>query len=141
MSVRLAGYAALFGVRDQGGDVIRRGAFAGARVPLPLLWQHDPARPVGRCVRIQEDARGLRVLAELAADSAGAAEALALVRGGAATGMSFGYRVSDARPLGGGGRELRAVELIEISIATLPMQPGARVLAVEGVDFNMERIA
>lgn len=34
-----AGYAAVFDVVDRAGDVMRRGAFADARV-VPLLWQH-----------------------------------------------------------------------------------------------------
>ncbi len=45
--MRFAGYAALFDRVDRGGDVIRRGAFAGVAAPVPLYWQHDPRRPVG----------------------------------------------------------------------------------------------
>ncbi|WP_407925125.1 HK97 family phage prohead protease [Croceibacterium soli] len=43
-SLRIAGYAALFGVADGAGDRIRPGAFARALAEggaLPLLWQHD----------------------------------------------------------------------------------------------------
>ncbi|MBM3928449.1 MAG: HK97 family phage prohead protease, partial [Sphingomonadales bacterium] len=43
--MRFAGYAAVFDAPDRGGDVIRRGAFAGAGT-VPLLWQHR-GRPVG----------------------------------------------------------------------------------------------
>ncbi|MXP40055.1 hypothetical protein GRI75_00160 [Altererythrobacter soli] len=42
--MRIAGYAALFGVADGAGDRIRPGAFARALAEggaLPLLWQHD----------------------------------------------------------------------------------------------------
>ncbi|NEM13233.1 MAG: HK97 family phage prohead protease, partial [Xanthomonas perforans] len=37
------GYAAIWDRMDRAGDVMRRGAFAGAGV-VPLLWQHrgDP---------------------------------------------------------------------------------------------------
>ena len=44
--MRFAGYAAVFGVADRGGDVVRAGAFQatvdGLRMTavLPLLWQH-----------------------------------------------------------------------------------------------------
>lgn len=61
MSVRFAGYAAVFDAPDRGGDVIRRGAFGGARVRrVPLLWQHR-GEPVGVIEAIGEDTRGLRV--------------------------------------------------------------------------------
>jgi HK97 family phage prohead protease len=68
VSVRFAGYAALFGVRDGGGDTIRPGAFARAiaeATRYPLFWQHNPAQPIGRVEAIAEDERGLRVVARL----------------------------------------------------------------------------
>lgn len=43
MSVRFAGYAAVFDRVDRGGDVVRAGAF-GAPGAVPLLWQHGGAR-------------------------------------------------------------------------------------------------
>ncbi len=60
MSVRFAGYAAVFNAMDRGGDVVRPGAFGPVR-PVPLLWQHRGA-PVGTIEAIGEDARGLRVI-------------------------------------------------------------------------------
>jgi len=73
--LRFAGYAALFGRRDRGGDVIAAGAFAeslrrrlGAGEVLPILWQHDPARPIGMVEHVSEDARGLRVVGRVSSD-------------------------------------------------------------------------
>ncbi len=130
---RIAGYAALFDRVDRGGDVIRRGAFArevAKAGALPLLWQHDATRPLGRVEALSEDGRGLRMVARLAEGSRAGAEALALVKSGAVTGLSFGYRVRDQVPRAG-GRELRDLELIEVSLVTFPMQPLARVHALE----------
>jgi len=135
MTQRLAGYAAVFDVRDRGGDIVRRGAFAGAK-GVPLLWQHDPARPIGRVTRIGEDGRGLRVVAEIADGAADAANAAALLRSGAVDGLSIGYRVRRARGRPGGGRDLIELELIEVSVVTFPMQPLARVLGL--ADGNEE---
>jgi uncharacterized protein len=131
--MRFAGYAAIFGRADRGGDVIRAGAFArslrrGAGA-VPLLWQHAPERPVGRVDYLKEDKCGLRVIGRLSEGAAGR-EAAALVREGAVRGLSFGYRVRAAR--GEAPRELIDLELVEISLVTLPMQPRARVHAVEG---------
>ena len=44
----------------------------------------------------------------------------------AVSGLSFGYRATQARH-GQRGRELLAVDLIEISLVTHPLQHGARV--------------
>jgi hypothetical protein len=118
---------------DRGGDVVRAGAFARAvRMGprgVPLLWQHDPARPIGRIEYLKEDKRGLRVIARLSAGSAGR-EAEALLKERALGGLSFGYRVREAK--GTGPRELVDVDLVEVSLVTMPMQPKARVHAVAG---------
>ena len=123
MSVRFAGYASVFGVRDRGGDVVRKGAF-GAPGAVPLLWQHQGA-PVGEIERVEEDSRGLRVIGRV--DAPELADAVAA---GAVTGLSFGYRVREAK--GGAAREIRRLDLMEVSLVTSPMQPLARVHAVEG---------
>ncbi len=130
--MRFAGYAAIFGRPDRGGDVVRAGAFARSakRGPgaVPLLWQHEPARPIGRVEYLKEDKRGLRVIGRLSKGAAGR-EAAALLKEGAVRGLSFGYRVRASE--GAGPRELTDLELVEVSLVTLPMQPKARVHAVE----------
>ncbi len=136
------GYAALFDVRDRGGDIIRPGAFAGAAVPLPLLWQHDGARVIGTIEAMTEDARGLKVTGRIDGEaSATAREVAAMLGDGSVSGLSFGYRVRrarDAAPGRGGaaGRVLEALELVEVSLVASPMQPGARVETVFNKAFN-----
>jgi HK97 family phage prohead protease len=66
--MRFAGYAAVFDRPDRGGDVVRAGAFArslgrGGAAAVPLLWQHEAGRPIGRIEYLKEDKRGLRVIA------------------------------------------------------------------------------
>ncbi|RDE04804.1 HK97 family phage prohead protease [Sphingomonas aracearum] len=121
-SIRVAGYAAVFDRVDRGGDVVRRGALARARV-VPLLWQHRGA-PVGVIERIGEDAAGLRVVARVEHPAA-----VTLVRSGALRGLSIGFRVRAART--GRVRELTELELVEVSLVAQPMQPLATVLRVE----------
>lgn len=119
--MRIAGYAAIFDAPDRGGDVVRKGAFGRvAGAGLPLLWQHDCARRIGTVESIAEDGRGLRVVARVD-------DAALPVRAG--SGLSFGYRVRAMQR--GAYRELTDLDLIEVSIVTHPMQPLARVLAVE----------
>lgn len=107
---------------DRGGDVVRAGAI---RLPaeVPLLWQHR-GRPVGRVERVEEDARGLRVIG-----SVDDPRLAALVEAKAIDGLSFGYRVRAASS--GRVRELTDLDLVEISLVARPMQPLARVHAVE----------
>ncbi len=128
MSVRFAGYAAVFDRVDRGGDVVRAGAFARALKrgagAVPLLWQHQAARPIGRVEYLREDGRGLRVIGRVVDE-----RAAALLQAGAVSGLSFGYRVREAR--GAEPRELTELDLVEVSLVTFPMQPRARVHAME----------
>lgn len=124
MSLRFAGYAAVFDAVDRGGDVVRRGAFGTIDRPVPLLWQHGGA-PVGVIEQLAEDARGLRVVGRIDAP-----KLAGLVRAGAVKGLSFGYHVREARR--GQHRELKSVDLIEVSLVAAPMQPLARVHAIDG---------
>ena len=121
--MRFAGYSAVFDAPDRGGDVVRKGAFrvAGA---VPLLWQHA-GTPVGEIEWLGEDSRGLRVIGRVED-----AKLAGLVEAGAVNGLSFGYRVREARR--GRHREITALDLMEVSLVASPMQPLARVHAVEG---------
>lgn len=126
--VRFAGYAAIFGRPDRGGDVVRKGAFARALKAageVPLLWQHRAGAVVGRIEHLSEDERGLRVIAAL-----GDARLARLLGSGKVDGLSFGYRVREAKSAGA-HRELIELDLIEVSLVAHPMQPKARVHAVE----------
>ena len=126
--MRFAGYAAVFDRPDKGGDIIRKGAFARALKragEVPLLWQHKVGAVVGRIEHLSEDARGLRVIATV-----GDARASRLVESGRLHGLSFGYRVREAKSAGP-HRELIELDLVEVSLVANPMQPKARVHAVD----------
>lgn len=96
---------------------------------MPLLWQHKAGAVIGRIEHLSEDRRGLRVIAELGT-SDDAARAAKLLRSGRLDGLSFGYRVVEAAT-SGGLRELKELELVEVSLVAEPMQLRARVHAVD----------
>jgi HK97 family phage prohead protease len=131
------GYASLFGTVDLGKDVVERGAFANSlrrrrAAGIRMLFQHDPAQPIGMWTRIEEDARGLFVQGRLTREVARAREVLALMRAGALDGLSIGFRaVRTRRDAVSGVRRILEADLWEISIVTFPMQPGARVETVK----------
>jgi uncharacterized protein len=129
--MKFAGYAAIFDTPDRGGDIVRKGAFArAAKAGIPLLWQHDQNRRIGYVESLSEDDRGLRVIAQIDDEIIDdeIEDGMSAVHAG--SGLSFGYRVRSARR--GEFRELTDLDLIEVSVVSHPMQPLARVLAVEG---------
>jgi HK97 family phage prohead protease len=132
----VAGYASLFGSVDQGNDVVERGAYRasldrlqakGGRVKM--LWQHDPAQPIGVWDEVREDVRGLWVKGRILTDVARGREAAALIGAGAIDGLSIGYRTLRATKADNGRRHLTELDLWEVSLVTFPMLPEARVAA------------
>lgn len=132
-----AGYASLFGKADLGRDMVLPGAFRASlarrgAAGVKMLFQHDPAQPIGVWTEIREDHQGLSVRGQLTTGVARAREVLSLMRAGALDGLSIGYRTvrgkTDAKT---GIRSLLEVDLWEISVVTFPMLPEARVSAVK----------
>lgn len=135
------GYASVFGVVDQGLDVVERGAFAkslGAR-KVKMLWQHDTREVIGVWDEIKEDERGLFVRGRLLNDVTKGREAMALMRAGALDSMSIGYRVNEAEPEAGGRiRKLTEIDLFEVSLVTFPMLEEAMVTDVKSIDTERD---
>ena len=131
------GYASLFGAIDQARDMVTRGAFAQTLRQrsvhrIPMLFQHDPAEPVGVWLELREDHRGLYARGRLIPEVARGRELLALIRAGAIDGLSIGFRTVKGRiDPRTRVRSLLAVDLWEISIVTFPLLAGARVHAVK----------
>jgi HK97 family phage prohead protease len=124
----IAGIAWPFGSADRLGDMIEPGAFKSAKPPVPMLFAHDPADPVGAWDAIVEKNDGLHVAGHLLVDDvARAREVRALVKAGAVTGLSIGFSTKRAVARKGGGRTIKALDLVEISLVSIPLHPGARV--------------
>ena len=130
------GYASVFGIVDQGMDVVARGAFSKSlgKRKVKMLWQHDMGQPIGVWDQIEEDERGLFVRGRLLKEVDKGREAMALLRAGAIDSMSIGYRTVEAMPEADGRvRKLTEVDLFEISLVTFPMLPDAKVTAVKSI--------
>src|ERR1700704_4436153 len=138
------GYASLFGEVDAARDLGMPGGFRqtltlrGVR-RIPMLFQHDPAEPVGVWLELREDHRGLYARGRLIPEVARARELVALVKAGAVDGLSIGFRTVKGRvdPMSR-VRKIHELELWEISIVTFPLLAGARVRAVKesGLPFR-----
>lgn len=141
----IEGYASLFGVTDQARDMVMPGAFAetlrkrGMR-RVPMLFQHDPAEPIGIWLELREDLRGLYVRGKLIPDVVRAREVLALIKAQALDGLSIGFRAVNGRiDPKTRVRRLHAIDLWEISVVTFPLLDGARVQAAKGLSFSYPR--
>ena len=127
-------YASTFGNTDHGGDVIEKGAFAKslkARSFRPLLWQHQQFSPIGIEKSLREDNKGLLGTWQLL--MGGPADyAYECLKAGAVRAMSIGYMPDQfTYDDGGDVRILKAVDLLENSVVSLPMNEQAQVTGVK----------
>lgn len=137
-----SGYGSVFHVEDDYRDVVSPGAFSASladwrakgRMPA-LLWQHDSGKPIGVFEEMSEDEHGLFVKGKLLKDDvAMAGEAHALMRAGALSGLSIGYRtIVDEFNRETGVTTLKEVDLWEVSVVTFPANDLARVDNVKSI--------
>jgi HK97 family phage prohead protease len=136
------GYGSVFNMEDKGGDIVLPGAFnesiasqkAAGRLPA-MLWQHRPSEPIGVYTSMEEDSVGLKVSGQLALKTARGAEAYELMKMGALSGMSIGYRTrEDSFDRVTGIRSLKRVDLVELSLVTFPMLDSARVASIKSIE-------
>lgn len=136
------GYGSVFSITDRGGDIVAPGAFTdtlaaaktAGRLPA-LLWQHRQAEPIGVYTSMEEDSIGLKVAGKLALKTARGAEAYELMKMGAITGLSIGYKVrDDSWDRVTGVRTIKKADLFELSLVTIPMNDASRVSAVKTIE-------
>lgn len=129
-----SGYGSVFDVEDSYGDIVAPGAFARTlkerQGQILMLWQHDTSEPIGAWTEIREDARGLFVRGTLS-DTQRGRDAYTLLKDGALSGLSIGFRTRKSHQ--DAVRQVRViddVELMEISLVSLPANDAARVAEV-----------
>ena len=141
------GYGSTFGNLDLGGDMIKAGAFAkslnewGMKGEMPfLLAFHDMSRPIGDWLEMREDEKGLFVKGRLWTQGdrriEDAVMAYNMLRGTGQKTLSIGYRVTDYEmqdSINGSVRIIKEIDLVEVSIVPVPMNPQAKITAVKSL--------
>ena len=142
-----SGYGSTFGNLDLGGDIIKAGAFTnslnewGMKGEMPfLLAFHDMNRPIGDWLEMREDEKGLFVKGQLWVKGdrriEDAVMAYNMLRGTGQKTLSIGYRVVDSEmqeSMNGSIRVIKEIDLVEVSIVLIPMNPQAKITAVKSL--------
>lgn len=130
---QFTGYASVYGVVDQQGDIVEKGAFTktikekGAQVPI--LWQHNTDEPIGMGA-LTDTESGLMINGQLELDLPEAAKTYVRLKKGLAKGLSIGYRVI-TDTLKDGKRLLKEIKLYEVSLVLIPANELAVVTSVK----------
>lgn len=126
---------------DRMGDIVEPDG-AEFKMPLPLLWQHNSAAPVGQVVHAKVGKDGIRVrvrLAKLGADAPQPMkdridEAWHSVKSGLVKGFSIGFRSLEHSELENWAMRFIRWEWLELSLVTIPANAGATITAIKSAD-------
>lgn len=143
-SGNFTGYGSVYGVVDQGNDIVAHGAFAESlanakaknRLPAMLFGHQAGQLPVGAYQKMTEDATGLWLDGTLATDTQRGGDLHKLMKMGAISGLSIGFvtrddsydRVTDVRTI-------KKADLWEVSLVNFPMNDSARVQSVKSIEL------
>lgn len=145
----ISGYGSVFNVEDSWDDIVAPGAFtkslaeskASGRLPA-MLWQHNMDEPIGVWTEMVEDSVGLKCVGQLLLSVPKGAEAYEHVKAGTVSGLSIGFQTIERSWNSQTDiRTLLAVNLMEVSLVTIPACDPARVQDVKGggwIDEIME---
>lgn len=145
----LSGYASVFDMVDLQGEIVRPGAYrrtlaehkAQGTHPA-MLWSHKLDHPIGRWIELREDQRGLWAKGKLSLNTDAGKQAHAHLVNGDLDGLSIGFVVPEGarKYTPGGNFELLDIDLIEISIVTVPANRGARISSVKALSTKSELV-
>lgn len=131
------GYGAVFANVDSVGDKVMPGAFAESLArhrregtTVKMLWNHDSHEPIGIWEDLAEDGKGLRVKGRFILDIARAREVHSLTKHKAIGGLSIGF-VTVEDKVEAGVRQLKRIDLWEVSPVTFPANDRARIDSVK----------
>jgi HK97 family phage prohead protease len=131
------GYGSVYGNVDNGGDIVKAGAFDECLRTKPaskikMLWQHDTHTPIGVWSQLSSDSKGLYCRGKLLLNTQGGKEAHEFMLAGAVDGLSIGYQTKEYEYDNDTFvRTLIKVDLMEISVVTFPMNEQSTVSAVK----------
>lgn len=115
------------------------------RNPVSLLWQHRHDSPVGSCSFDRPTKSGVTFTATMPKVSEPGTfrdqvdHAWHAVRHGACRAVSIGFRSIEHEPLPGGGLRFVKAELLELSLVSVPANPGATITEVRAFDAALRR--
>ena len=140
------GYASVFEGKDSYNDTISRGAFVDTienrRRPVRMFYGHSPGRVIGKWLEMCEDDHGLFVKGEFTPGNDDAKNVHALMKHGAIDGLSIGFRIpkDGAEEIEDGGRRINKIDLVEISVVSLPADESAIIQTVKSISDEIKTI-
>jgi uncharacterized protein len=138
------GYASVFNGVDSYGDTILPGAYKNTLKKrdrsVKMRWNHfGPV--IGKYAEMYEDEKGLYVKGQLTPGHSVANDVRASLIHGAIDGLSIGFFAKKSENKEEGGRILKEIELVEISVVEEPADLNARITNIKSAIEEAQRLA
>jgi len=140
----LEGYANKYGNIDSYGDIVIAGAFTlsmqqhmnNGTMPK-MFWQHSADSPIGKWTEFEERPDGLFLRGKINLDTQRGREAHSDIKFGSIDGLSIGYYTKQSTfDPDSGVRYLKEVDLIEVSVVSIPANPISTVTGIKAGSRN-----
>lgn len=113
-------------------------------LPIPLLWQHRHAEPIGQVVKAKVTEKGIEVVARLVAPTADMPaqmvarlqEAWHSIKTGLVRGLSVGFSPKEYSFMDNGGVHFLKWDWTELSAVTIPANTDATITSVKSLDLE-----
>jgi HK97 family phage major capsid protein/HK97 family phage prohead protease len=123
---------------DRLGDIVEPGGVKFA-LPIPLLWMHQSAAPIGHVTEAKVSKDGIEIAAHVVEGvDAEIDKAWRYIKSKLVRGLSIGFRALESEPINAkepwGAQRFKSWEWIELSAVTIPANAEANIHTVKKFD-------
>lgn len=133
----VSGYGAFYNNVDSSNDIIKFGAFSDVNRSIKMLKEHRDL--IGVWGTVKEDNNGLFVEGRITLDTQLGKETYSLIKSGALTSMSVGFKTLDYSYDKNETRLIEKADLYEVSLVSFPANEKATILSCKSEDIQTER--
>lgn len=144
----ISAYLTTFGNSDVVDDIMAKGSldkfiakFNPSAKKLPMFYEHDHTSIIGEWTSLKSDEHGVVGEGTLYTETTKGSDVYKLMKRGAVSSVSIGFRSSDFEKNDDGGRTFNEIELVETSVVLNPANDQAQIMSVKSNDGYIETAA
>ena len=144
----ISAYLTTFGNSDVVDDIMAKGSldkfiakFNPSAKKLPMFYEHDHTSIIGEWTSLKSDEHGVVGEGTLYTETTKGSDVYKLMKRGAVSSVSIGFRSSDFEKNDDGGRTFNEIELVETSVVLNPANDQAQIMSVKSNDGFIETAA
>ena len=144
----ISAYLTTFGNSDVVDDIMAKGSldkfiakFNPSAKKLPMFYEHDHTSIIGEWTNLKSDEHGVVGEGTLYTETTKGSDVYKLMKRGAVSSVSIGFKSSDFEKNDDGGRTFNEIELVETSVVLNPANDQAQIMSVKSHDGYIETAA